>query len=152
MQKFIERFVIFLINFHVLDHIFAASTIFFKLVYLFRNSKITWLNFVFIGPDIPLCNSSIVSNKTTTSIVLDLRNLETTGAERYYAEIFENESESNERKHFNISNNSFEHITNLTQGTAYTLQIFAVSEHNIRSADSCQVKSVYTCKLWLLIE
>lgn len=79
-------------------------------------------------------------------MLLDLRNLETAGAERYIAEIFDNESESNERKHFNISINSLKNISNLTQGTAYTLQIYAVSEHNIRSADSCQVKSVYTCK------
>lgn len=106
----------------------------------------------FIGPDIPVCNSSLVSEKTTTSMLLDLRNLRTSGAQRYIAEIFYKENESNKIEHCDISINASKNITNLTAGTAYTLQIFAVSEHNIRSTDSCQVKSVYTCKEWLLIE
>lgn len=79
-------------------------------------------------------------------MLLDLRNLNTTGAERFIAEIFNDASESKEIRNFNKSNNYLENITNLTPGTAYTLRIFAVSEHNIRSADSCHLKPVYTCK------
>lgn len=101
--------------------------------------------FLLKGPDIPVCSQDMVSKKTTTSMLLDLKNLNTTGAESFIAEIFHKDSES---KEINLTkrNNYLVNITNLTQGTAYTLRIFAVSEHNIRSTDSCHLQTVYTCK------
>lgn len=99
--------------------------------------------FLLKGPDIPVCSQDMVSKKTTTSMLLDLKNLNTTGAESFIAEIFPEDSEE-----INLTkrNNYLVNITNLTQGTAYTLRIFAVSEHNIRSTDSCHLQTVYTCK------
>lgn len=82
-------------------------------------------------------------------MLLDLRHLNTTGAIRYIAEIFPDELEL--EFFFTKNNNFIKNITNLTPGTAYTLRIFAVSKHNIRSTDSCHVKQVYTCKYWLRI-
>lgn len=102
--------------------------------------------FLLKGPDIPVCSPSTVSKKTTTSMLLDLKNLNTTGAESFIAEIFHEDSESKEIKNLTKRNNYLVNITNLTQGTAYTLRIFAVSEHNIRSTDSCHLQTVYTCK------
>lgn len=102
--------------------------------------------FLLKGPDIPVCSPSTVSQKTTTSMLLDLKNLNTTGAESFIAEIFHKDSEPKEIKNLTKRNNYLVNITNLTQGTAYTLRIVAVSEHNIRSTDSCHLQTVYTCK------
>lgn len=102
--------------------------------------------FLLKGPDIPVCSPSTVSQKTTTSMLLDLKNLNTTGAESFIAEIFHEVSEPKEIKNLTKRNNYLVNITNLTQGTAYTLRIVAVSEHNIRSTNSCHLQTVYTCK------
>lgn len=99
--------------------------------------------FLIIGPVVPICGPNLISNKTTNSMVLNLKNVHTPGATRYISEIYHGR---NLVKNVTLSNILLQKIANLTAGTSYTLKIYAVSQHNIKSENSCNIENVYTCK------
>lgn len=95
----------------------------------------------FIGPADPSCSEVSISNKTTSSMVLDLKNLRTLGVVRHFVEIFQG---NDFIKNLTVEDRS-ENIIGLAAGTIYTFKIFALSEQNIRSVQSCQTQT-YTCE------
>lgn len=103
-----------------------------------------YFNFLFIlGPMDPICTFVLVSNKTTNSLILDFKKVQTPGAARYMAEIYGPNFKNT--TYFSKGNNFIQHITDLTPGTSYKLEIYALSLQNIKSANGCLVEE-YTCK------
>lgn len=99
----------------------------------------TWF---FVGPTNPDCGSVLIRNKTTNSIVLEVKNLTSS---RYIVHLLK----GYKLIKTNITldeENMFVEITNLEPGTSYTFDIFAVNDQDIKSEHKCRQENQYTCE------
>lgn len=86
----------------------------------------------YTGPTNPDCGSVLIRNKTTNSIVLEVKNLTSS---RYIVHLLKGDKLIKT----NITldeENMFVEITNLEPGTSYTFEIFAVNDQDIKDRKS----------------
>lgn len=95
-----------------------------------------------IGPNNPDCGSILIRNKTTNSMVLEVKNITSFG---YIALILKG-SEWIKNITLNKTNEFFENVTSLESGTSYTFDLFAVNYQNIKSVNGCRQDNQYTCE------
>lgn len=100
----------------------------------------------FIGPADPNCSLVLITNKTTDSMVVDLKNLQTHEELHFIAEIFDGNISKETSLPFNAKNKYLQSIIDLEPGKRYTFKIFAISKQDIKSVKSCFVENEYTCK------
>lgn len=97
---------------------------------------------IVVGPTNPDCASVLIRNKTTNSMVLEVKNYTSS---RYIAHLLK----GYKLIKTNITldeENMFVEITNLEPGTSYTFDIFAVNDQDIKSEQKCRQENQYTCK------
>lgn len=95
-----------------------------------------------IGPNNPDCGSVFIRNKTTNSMVLEVRNITSFG----YIALISKESVLIQNITLNKTNEFSENVTHLESGTSYTFDIFAVNYKYIKSVNGCRQDNQYTCE------
>lgn len=90
------------------------------------------------GPTDPICRNVLIFNQTTNSLLMSMKNMETTGAISYIAKY--NTSDSGAKNVTFKEGNQYQRIiTDLLPGTLNTFHIFSVGNNRLESVEFCEV-------------